>query len=256
MLSHTQPKSAKVKLSENDAGDMNFVCGLLTQVTIEKRIAVDIPHHVHKGDIAPGDADAGRGSSGIKDAGRLVSTLTVMSEKEAKDFDIEPEDRFDYVRLDRAKVNIARRAGAAEWFKLAGVPLNNGNETYPSGDTVQVAEPWKPPETSAWKGLSYACLNKALDSIDGGVVNDKGFTGERYSAAPQAKRAAWKAVQVIVGMEADKSDADCKAMVKAWLKSGTLVEKDYTDPIQRKEVKGLFVDNSKRPGKTDSEERL
>jgi RecA-family ATPase len=70
-------------LEENDSGDMNFVCDLLVKIATETDIAVDIPHHVHKGQIAPGDADAGRGSSGIRDAGRLIYTLTVMSETEA-----------------------------------------------------------------------------------------------------------------------------------------------------------------------------
>jgi hypothetical protein len=60
----------------------------------------------------------GRGSSGIKDAGRLVYTLTPMSEDEAKLFDIPAEDRLLHVRLDSAKVNIVRRGGKATWFKL------------------------------------------------------------------------------------------------------------------------------------------
>jgi hypothetical protein len=41
-------------------------------------------HHTRKGTLTPGDADTGRGGSSIKDAGRLVCTLTVMREEEAK----------------------------------------------------------------------------------------------------------------------------------------------------------------------------
>jgi RecA-family ATPase len=68
-------------LEENDAGDMDFVCSLLAQLAIERHIAVDVPHHVHKGQIIPGDADSGRGSSGIRDAGRLVYTLAQRKRK-------------------------------------------------------------------------------------------------------------------------------------------------------------------------------
>jgi hypothetical protein len=96
-------------LNENDSGDMNFVCDLLVRLAVEHKIAVDIPHHVHKGQVTPGDADAGRGSSGIRDAGRLTYTLTPMSVDEAKLLGVETEDRFSYVRLDSAKVNIAPR---------------------------------------------------------------------------------------------------------------------------------------------------
>lgn len=126
-------------LEENDSGDMNFVCELLMKIAAENNIAVDIPHHVHKGQIAPGDADAGRGSSAIRDAGRLIFTLTPMSETEAKSFDISPDERFRYVRLDSAKVNIASRATAATWFRIIGVDIGNGTPEYPAGDTVQVA---------------------------------------------------------------------------------------------------------------------
>ena len=105
-------------LAENDSGDMDFVCDLLAKFAIEFNIAVDSPHHVHKGAISPGDADAGRGSSGIRDAGRLVYTLTSMSEEEARMFGIPIDDRASYVRLDSAKVNIAARGGKPTWFRL------------------------------------------------------------------------------------------------------------------------------------------
>jgi hypothetical protein len=76
--------------------------------------------------IAAGDADAGRGSSGIRDAGRLIFTLTMMSEAEAKAFSIDPDERYAYVRLDSAKVNITARSGAATWFRIVPVPIDNG----------------------------------------------------------------------------------------------------------------------------------
>src|SRR5262245_13190238 len=50
-------------LEENDNGAMDFVCDLLVQLAIEYDIAIDVPHHTKKGQIAAGDADAGRGAS-------------------------------------------------------------------------------------------------------------------------------------------------------------------------------------------------
>jgi RecA-family ATPase len=79
-------------LGENDSGDMNFVCELLTSIAVDDKIAIDIPHHVQKGQLTPGDADSARGSSGIRDAGRLIFTLTPMSEGEAKAFNIDLDD--------------------------------------------------------------------------------------------------------------------------------------------------------------------
>jgi RecA-family ATPase len=60
-------------LAESDSSDMDFVCDLLAMMARDYDVAVDSPHHVHKGLIAAGDADAGRGSSGIRDAGRELT---------------------------------------------------------------------------------------------------------------------------------------------------------------------------------------
>jgi len=116
---------------ENDNGAMDFVCDLLAQLAIEHDIAIDAPHHTKKGTLAPGDADTGRGASGIKDAARLVCTLTTMGEADATAFSISDIDRRQYIRLDPAKVNIASRAQDAKWFRLVSVRLDNGTEDYP-----------------------------------------------------------------------------------------------------------------------------
>jgi hypothetical protein len=118
-------------LEENDNGAMDFVCDLLVTLAIEYDIAVDAPHHTRKGQLTPGDPDAGRGGSAARDAGRLIYTLTAMNEDEAKTFGINPEERTAYVRLDKAKVNLAPPARTAEWFKLVGVPLDNATDEYP-----------------------------------------------------------------------------------------------------------------------------
>jgi hypothetical protein len=186
--------------------------------------------------IAPGDADAGRDSSGIRDAGRLIYTLTPMSEDEAKRFDIEPDERHSYVRLDSAKVNIARPSEGATWFHLVGEPIGNGTEDYPSGDEIQVAKPWQPPET--WADLDNALLNKILDAIDFGLKDDKGRpTGERYTDASAAKdRAAWRIVQLFA---LDKTEGQCRAIIRQWVSNGVLVPEPYDSDKDRKPRSGL-----------------
>jgi hypothetical protein len=128
-------------MEENDNGAMDFVADLLTKLAIEFDLAVDAPHHVRKGGAAPGDAEGGRGASGIKDAGRLVYTLTRMSEEEAKAFGVPEAERLAYVRLDNAKVNLAPPATSATWFKLISIHLGNATPEYPNGDDIQTVIP-------------------------------------------------------------------------------------------------------------------
>ncbi len=225
-------------LEENDNGSMDFVCDLLVKLAIEFNIAVDVPHHTKKGQQTAGDADAGRGASAARDAGRLMYTLTRMTDGEGDTFGIPTEERRLYVRLDSSKVNIAPPSGEATWFKLVGVHLDNGTADYPNGDDVQTVVPWHPPKT--WDGISGAQLNAALDEIETGFPN-----GQRYSDAGPAKtRAAWPVVQRHCP---DRTEPQCRQIVNTWVENGVLFNEDYDDPIDRKSRKGLRVCHGKRP---------
>jgi hypothetical protein len=221
-------------LTENDTGDMTFVCDLLVMLAVEHNIAVDIPHHVHKGQVAPGDADAGRGASGIRDATRLTYTLTVMSDQEAATYNISLDDRRFYIRLDAAKVNIAPPSSKATWFRLVGVPIGNTTDLYPNGDTIQVVEPWAPP--ALWADLDNHGANVILNDIERGFYTADQGHGDR---------AAW---QVVQKHAPKKSDTQCRQVIATWLKSGLL----YKDEVNNEETKWrsvnqLKVDDTKRP---------
>jgi hypothetical protein len=223
-------------LKENDNTDMDYVCDMLTALSIECKIAVDSPHHVKKGTIEPGDADAGRGASGVRDAARLVYTLCTMNEKEAQTFNIRENIRRFYVRLDSAKTNTAPPAEKAEWFRLISVALENRTVEYPAGDHIQVAEPWTPPDAE----LDVDIANQILDQIHNGMPN-----GQRYTNAPKATdRQVWK----VVAHFSKKAEPFCRKIIKKWMDEGVLTIGSYHDPIVRKSgVSCLYVDNSKRP---------
>src|SRR5262249_16180657 len=156
-----------------------------------------------------------------------------------------PVDRAAYVRLDPAKLNIAPRAAKATWFRLVGVPIGNGTTEYPHGDTVQVIEPWSPPDV--WAGTTPQSLKAILDDIARGLTDDDGKpTGQGYSNGNKASddRAVWRVVQ---RHHPDKPEGQCREIVNTWLSTGLLYLEDYEDPVQRKPRKGLSVNNRKRP---------
>lgn len=226
-------------LDENDNAAMDFLCDLLASIAIDLNVAIDFPHHTSKGAATAGDANKGRGASSSKDAGRLVYTLTTMTAEEAEQFGISEDERRSLVRLDSAKVNIAPSSREAKWFRLVGVKLGNVRPDYPNGDEVQTVEPWMPPE--AFHGLDSVLCNRILDAIDQGLDGGKRRYSDHHNAGD---RAAWPVVQEHAP---DKDEKRCKAVIKAWIKSGTLYRQDYTDPGDRHDAKGLFVDATKRP---------
>jgi hypothetical protein len=226
-------------LEENDNGAMDFVTDLLVKIAIDCNVGLDAPHHTKKGQLAAGDADAGRGASAHRDGARLLYTLTRMSEDEAKAFGTPAEQRALYVRLDSSKVNIAPPSADATWFKLIGVPLGNETSDYPAGDEVQTVERWHPPKT--WDGVSAAQLNAALTDIEAGLPGGRRYSG---ASAAAADRAAWPLIQ---RHAPERTEPQCREIIRTWIKNGVLVEEQYDDPIERKPRKGLRVCHDKRP---------
>src|SRR5262249_2644752 len=124
----------------------------------------------------------------------------------------------------------------------ASVPLGNGTETYPNGDNVQTVEPWQPPKT--WSDLSNETLNRVLDDIAAGLSD-----GNRYAKTGGGPREAWPVVQ---RHAPSKTKQQCREIIKTWCKTGLLYQGGYPNPVTRKTVTGLYVDNAKRPGAKDT----
>jgi hypothetical protein len=224
-------------LVENDNPDMDLVCTRLVGMAQAYDIAVDCPAHTRKGALEAGSADNRRGASAQRDAGRLDYTLTTMTEDEAERFGIGPDERKDFVRLDRAKANIVRRSIKASWFRMVSVHLGNATERYPEGDEVQAIVPWSPP--AMWAGVTDEQIDAILDDLDKGLED-----GRRYSGDGGAKeRAAWPVVQAHCP---GKAKAQCREIILTWLKSGVLESREYDDPVRRDKAKGLFVNAEAR----------
>jgi AAA domain len=224
-------------IAENDNSGIDEVAQILTNMAEKFNIAVDVPHHMAKGPADPGNANRGRGASSLKDALRLVRTATLMTTEEAKAFGLSEGERRRLIRVDDAKLNIAPMT-EAKWFRLVGVDIANATELYPNGDNVQTVEPWKPPEL--FGDISIAVINRILDDIEKGLPD-----GNRYSDAPKADdRKVWPVIEKHCP---GKVEGPAKAIIKAWRASGLLISKLYRNPISRKKVSGLYVDNEKRP---------
>jgi hypothetical protein len=230
-------------VDENNNAMMDIVADMLVEFAVKYNIAVDVPHHVAKGSASPGNADAGRGASAIKDGGRLIYTLTPMSEWEAALYRIRPSERLEYVRIDPGKVNLVRRATAkTKWLHLVNVELDNGDEIRPNGDAMQTVEAWYPPELL--EGLSGEIINRMLDQIHAGPA-----PGQRYSAKAQATaRGAWR---VVTELCPEVGEARAKAIIRDWCATGVLVEGEYDDRGEGKSLWGVTVGQRPKWGTQD-----
>jgi hypothetical protein len=225
---------------ENANTEIDQVAAMLAQIAIDHDCAVDAPHHANKQAPVPGNANQARGASSFIDASRLAYTLSVMTADEAQTFGVADEERRGLIRLDSGKVNIAPPCTAAKWFRLVSVSLGNATDDYPNGDSVQVAEPWTPPDI--WRDLGPWLCCQIIDDIDAGMDN-----GERYSGKAQATtRGAWKVVLLHAPQLTEKQ---ARVVIATWLKTAVLEEREYRSEVERKDMKGLFANPSKRPGR-------
>jgi hypothetical protein len=223
-------KCHSVKENDNDA--MDAVITIMAQLAVEKKIGFDYASHEAKASGGePGDPNRARGAGAMKDGGRLIYTLTLMTLVEAQTFGVPEEQRRTLFRVDSAKFNLGPPQ-TAMWFRFVGVRLGNGDETYPNGDEVQTVERWKPPQM--FDGFSTADLDRALEKLAAGMAG-----GRRYSAAPSAKtRAAWRVLHEIVPTQ---SEMRCRAVITHWVKNNILTIGKYHDEKERKEFEGIVA---------------
>ncbi|HEY2623257.1 MAG TPA: AAA family ATPase [Dyella sp.] len=230
------PFAESHSLEENSNPHMVKAAAAWRRVARATGCAVLLVHHVRKGDAT--GIDAARGAKALTDSARVGLLLTTMTAAEAEGFGIAEDDRFQYVRLDDVKRNMAP-AGRARWYQLCQVPLGNGAPGYPNGDNVAAIGAWEP--ANVWQQASVPDLNTALDRIDSGLHN-----GSRYTDSRRGDTTRWAGnILIELFQVTDKQAAN---MLAAWLKSGVLFREDYYDKPQRKERSGLQVNPLKRPG--------
>jgi hypothetical protein len=97
---------------------------------------------------------------------------------------------------------------------------------------------WTPPET--WHGVEAEALNAILDDLAAGLPD-----GRRYTSHAKAKER--EALKVVQRYAPDKPEAQCREMIRLWVKAEVLVEEKYPDPVARKERSGLRLDPARRP---------
>lgn len=192
---------------ENDNTAMRAVIAAFRGLAKRLNIAVLLLHHDRKGNNTPGDMDRLRGASAITGAVRVLLTLTSMSPEEAERFGIPPEERRRHFRIDGAKSNYAI-AQEAEWWRLAGYPLANGEE-------VAACLPWSPP--SIFDGLPMADCVAVLDAL---IARHP--SGRPWGFDSRA-RDEWAGALLMAKGRTQKQAA---AILNQWREAGTIIVGD------------------------------
>ena len=226
------------KVEENYNDQIDFVASLWAEVADKADCAILLVHHFKKGGLS-GDASAFRGATALIDASRAAVTLATMSAEEAQEMGIAEKERWQYIRVDNAKLNLAPPPENATWLKLEGIDLHNGTAGRKS-DNVQTVQRWKQKKINPIKTLQPFELNAILDIIQQGPEPGVWFTANRRGGSGR-----WAGN--IITQRHELSASQAAEIIAAWLKTGLLIEANYMHPEWRRLVPGVQVDNTKRP---------
>jgi AAA domain len=207
-------------VAENDNGAIDGVATSFARAADQANCAVELTHHVRKaGGTGRSEvsADDGRGAGALKDAARAVRVANVMASAEAPVAQVQEKDRKRYFRVDDdGKANMAPPAESATWYKIISVPLYNDPEDPNAfGDSIGVAVSWKMPGT--FDDRPNDDLPKVQAALAAG------------DCAKDARATKWAGRAIAGALDIDITEregrAKIEAMLKAWIKSGVLLEK-------------------------------
>ena len=238
LLLVVDPYAESHTLEENSNPDMVKAAAAWRRIARATGCAVMLVHHVRKGAVT--DIEAARGAKALTDSARVGLILSAMSSEEAETFNIPDGERWAYVRLDDAKMNMAPRATEARWFKLEQVELGNGNEDYPSGDRVASIALWKPPAVTA--PASNDQVHQILDTLSEPPAG--WLYGPHRRGRDHTRWAGTVVMDVLLC-----SEKQAMSWINAWLKSGLLVPEEV---LRRRPAQGA----DRRPRRRNQEANM
>lgn len=208
-------------VSENDNNAIDIVAREWNIVAERTGAAINLVHHVRKGNGTEATADSARGASSLIGKARSVLVYNRMSEDEAAKLNVPSDERFFYFRVDNDKANLAPPE-RGDWYRM-------NNEDLANGDSVGVACSWTPPD--AFDGVTLRHLYQVQKAVSEGDWREN----------PQTKE-AWvgNVVADVMGVNLDDKHnrKRVQTLLFAWIREGVLdvVEKEDKKRMPRKFV--------------------
>lgn len=225
---------------ENDNTKIAAVAKQWAQIADECNCAVQIVHHVRKGDGREITVEDMRGAGALSAAARCVRLLNPMSVDEETAANLKRGERFSYFRVSNGKSNLTKRSEHSEWRELASFAMGNNKKPFEPQDHVGVVKRWEwPSAESLVADLPNGSLAAIKERLRGGDYKEHKLS------------TAWAGLVVgeILGIDTSiKAEARrVESMIRAWIESGELKVITKKDPIKRENKKYIEVVDSTAP---------
>lgn len=198
------------EVEENANSKVDKIAKAWGRVAKTANCVIVLVHHTSKAGSADVTAMSARGAVSLINAARSTLVLNRMTDEQAQERGITPEQRGRYVSVADDKHNRAP-AEKADWYELLGVDLGNGVDSHP-GDSIAVVVPWVLPDP--FDNVTPQHLEQVKRVIDGGEWREN----------MQSSQWAGRAVADVLGLDPDnKSDRSrIKSILRQWIGNGAL----------------------------------
>lgn len=206
---------------ENDNSAIDTVTKLWAEVANLGNCAVELVHHVRKGEKEV-TVESARGGAAFSDACRMVRVVNRMDKELGDKLDISNHRLFFRTYID--KNNLAPPAEVSDWFTLVSVDLGNGGKGH-GGDRIGVVAAWEYPTTPD-NAISQDDFSKVATAI----------AAEHWRSDPRAARWVGIPIARVLGLDPDMPGhrARIQTLIKYWVNKKLLVEVERDDDTRRK----------------------
>ena len=205
-------------VSENDNGAIDAIIKRLGRVAERAKCAIELVHHVRKPSSADAKVDVhdARGAGALIAGVRSARILNGMTEDEARDAQINPDDRFSYFQVDLGKSNLSKRDGRSKWRCVVGVGLGNGSDVREE-DMIGVVEVYEKPSFGVFPDDAAIQAQRLAESRD---------TYRHWTSGPPSSDWFGFAIARLFGLDDEKDRKAIRNMIKTWLKAGVLTTRE------------------------------
>lgn len=210
-------------VSENDNGAIDAIVKRLGRVAERAKCAIELVHHVRKPSSADAKVDVhdARGAGALIAGVRSARILNGMTEDEAKESNIAPQDRFSYFQVDLGKANLAKRDGRGRWRRLVSVGLGNSSDIRDE-DKIGVVEVFERPAASDGFPEDAAVQAQRL-------AESRDTYRHWVGSGPPPGDWFGHAIARLFGMDETEDRKKVRRMIGTWIKAGVLTTREATN---------------------------
>jgi hypothetical protein len=220
------PFIASHRVTENDNPALELVAATWAEIADVTGCAVELVHHSRKTGGTEITVEDGRGGSALLAKARSARVLNGMSEDEAARAGV--EKRRAFFRVDNGKANLSPAGEKADWYRLIGVEIGNG-------DNVVAVTQWK------WPNPLAGITADHLQAVQAKIAES------RYRGSAQSQDWAGHAVASVLKLNlSNKADkAKAASLLKMWIAKGALrvVEAQDEKRMVRKFIEAVPVES-------------